>query len=73
MLVDHRHMNKISYSTVAPNPKIEQLAKEKWSADAALRNEFCNDFDSFLAFENAQSFGLVRLLGNPECAAPKKR
>ena len=41
----------------------EEQAKAEWDANASVRDEFNGDFDSYLAFEKAQTGGRVKVLG----------
>jgi hypothetical protein len=41
---------------------IEKQCRKRWELDVALRSEFRNNFDSFLAYEKANAAGQVRRL-----------
>ena len=44
------------------NAPIEDRAKAAWAADPALRAEFQNSYDRYLAWRKAMAGGRVRLL-----------
>lgn len=44
------------------NLPMKDKAKAKWEADAELRSEFLNDFDTYLAYLKADENGSVRIL-----------
>jgi len=46
------------------NLPLEQRCEAKWGRDPALRAEFADSFEAYLAFERANSAGQVRVLKN---------
>ena len=42
---------------------IEQQAKQAWETNPAIRGEFNNDYDCFLAFKKAEASGRIRIAG----------
>jgi len=44
------------------NLPVEEKAKKKWDADAELRKEFLNDFNTYLAYAKADDDGRVKIL-----------
>jgi hypothetical protein len=42
---------------------LQDQAKRDWSASAALRNEFGEDFAAYVAYKRAMTEGRVRVLG----------
>ena len=46
------------------NLPVDERCKTKWNASQSLRDEFGNDFDSYLAYSKATEKGRVKVLGN---------
>lgn len=49
-------------SAAADDLPVEERCKKKWDVDSNLRAEFGGDFAAFLAYEQANSEGLVKIL-----------
>lgn len=49
-------------AVAADSLPVEERAKSKWDADAALRAEFGNSFETYLAFAKAHDAGKVKVL-----------
>ncbi len=49
-------------TAVDENAPLDQRAKAKWDSDPALRAEFGDSFDAYLAFEKANTQGAARIL-----------
>jgi hypothetical protein len=47
-------------------PALEKQIAAEWQRDAAVRDEFCGDYESFKAYKVADAQGLVRVLGRRE-------
>ena len=43
--------------------EIEDRLKAEWDRNAALRNEFQEDFESYVAFRLAEVNGCIKMLG----------
>lgn len=49
---------------VDPNLPLEERCKQIWEKDPSVRNEYADDYDSFVAYEKAVAAGRVRVLKN---------
>jgi hypothetical protein len=52
-------------STIKPVDleRVELAAREQWQRDPQLRDDFCDDIESYVAYRRADAMGLVRVLG----------
>jgi hypothetical protein len=57
----HNRLNYRSAGNVEPNLSIEERAKQSWNRDSNLREEFRENFASYLAFFKQSEAGNVRI------------
>ena len=65
--VDETHLDLIEDGAINPTittkMTVEERAKKTWDNDAQIQNEFCGDYESYLAWFKADARGLVKIIG----------
>lgn len=57
------HNTQSSQPKSKPASPLEEACARKWQASASLREEFGNDFEAYVAYEDAMAQGLVKIQG----------